>query len=378
MKINWPNTLFLILTPLAAILGTAYWLYSGQFNASTIYFAFIYLVLSGLAITVGYHRLFSHKAYDASPSVRFILSMLGASLFEGSILDWSTDHRDHHRFTDTERDPYNFQRGFWYAHIGWLIILEKDKRDYNNVNDLKADPMIVWQDKHFKKIATFMGFILPMLIASLWHDPLGGLFIAGALRITLNQHFTFCINSVCHCFGKLRYDDQGSARDHWLTAFFTYGEGYHNFHHKFPVDYRNGIRPFDFDPSKWVIYALYKLGLASNLKRISRRRIIQCRLAIEEKILREQVASESALAKSLSPLIEQARQSVLSTLARLESIESNMKKLKTKNVNSVKLRMKVFKHNCKLCKRELRDSLKAWREVIDQSLLQQHHVATQP
>lgn len=273
-KVNWTNTLFLILTPLVGIVGTILLVIFGNVHWPTWLLAGIFAIISGLSVTAGYHRLFSHVSYKAHWIVRLIFMLFGAGTFEGSVLEWCTDHRNHHRYTDTEKDPYNINQGFWYAHIGWLMLLDKNKRDFSNVADLAADPLLSFQNRFFVPLAVIMGFILPTGIAALWGDPLGGLIIAGALQITINHHSTFCINSVCHYFGKRTYSDRQSARDHWFTALFTFGEGFHNFHHQFALDYRNGIRAYDFDPTKWLIWGLSRIGLATDLKRVSADRIM--------------------------------------------------------------------------------------------------------
>lgn len=280
-KINWVNTVFLIATPIVGIVGTILLCSFGMVKWQTWVFFGVYLFITALAITAGYHRLFAHKAYEAHPVIAFIMTMLGASCFEGSVLEWTTDHRNHHRFVDTEKDPYNINQGFWHAHMGWLIFLDTSKRDFSNVEDLAASKIIRFQHKYFKECATLMGFIVPMLIGALWGNALAGLIIVGALRITFNHHTTFFINSLCHWSGKRPYSLTQTARDNWMTALVTMGEGFHNFHHQFPLDYRNGIRYFHYDPTKWIIFALSKLKLAHNLRRISDEKILAFRQGVE-------------------------------------------------------------------------------------------------
>jgi len=123
-----------------------------------------------------------------------------------------------------------------------------------------------FQHRYYLPLAMLVTFGLPMAIASFWGDPWGGLLIGGLTRIVINQHLTFAINSVCHSIGKQPYSDRHSARDNWVTALFTYGEGYHNFHHEFASDYRNGLRPYDWDPTKWLIYLLWKLRLVTEVR----------------------------------------------------------------------------------------------------------------
>ena len=271
--LNWTNIFFFSSLPLVAIMGTFFLCAYQKVSWQTWVLAASLMVLTGLSITAGYHRLFAHRTYQAVYPLRLVLLLLGAAAFEGSALEWCTDHRNHHRYTDTDKDPYSVKKGFWHAHMGWLFYLDAKKYDFSNVQDLMADKLVLLQNQYYLFVSIFMGFIMPTAIASLWGDPVGGLIIAGALRITLNHHLTFSINSVCHYFGKFTYSNKISARDNWLTSLFTYGEGFHNFHHQFPSDYRNGIRLYHYDPTKWLIKIFSYVGLARGLKRVSQARI---------------------------------------------------------------------------------------------------------
>src|SRR3989344_7912715 len=268
-RINWTNTLFLTLTPLIGLVGTILLVGHGSFHWGTLWLALGLMAASGISITGGYHRVFAHRSYQASWPVRFFFLMFGIGAFEGSVLEWCTDHRNHHLHTDTDKDPYNIKRGFWFAHIGWLLMLDPTQRDFNNVKDLKRDALVRFQHTYFVPLAIFMGFLLPMGIAALWGDPWGGLLIAGALRITAVQQTTFCINSVCHMFGKHDHAPEKSPRDNGMTALLTFGEGFHSFHHRFPVDYRNGFHFYHYDPTKWVIKLLSWVGLTKNLIKVN-------------------------------------------------------------------------------------------------------------
>ena len=279
-KINWVNTLFLIFTPLIGIVGTVLLCVFSLVHWPTWILAGSLCIITGISITAGYHRLFAHRSYKAKWPVRLFFALFGAATFQGSVLEWCTDHRKHHQHTDDlKEDPYSIKKGFWFAHIGWLFCLDTKTRDFRNIQDLKADPILRLQDRYFPIIGIAMGIIFPTAVAALWGDALSGLIIAAMLRITVVHHGTFFINSLCHILGKRKYSPNLSACDSWITAFFTFGEGYHNYHHSFPIDYRNGIRFYHYDPTKWVIRSLSFFKLTYDLKRVSRKNILHYQTA---------------------------------------------------------------------------------------------------
>jgi stearoyl-CoA desaturase (delta-9 desaturase) len=366
--INWTTTLFFTLTPLIALFGTIYTVSAHGLPSATLLLAFAFIIATGLAITAGYHRLFSHKTYKASWPIRLLYVLFGSAAFEGSVLEWCTDHRNHHLYTDQEKDPYNINKGLWYAHIGWIFTLDESKRDFSNVNDLMADPIVAFQHKYNIPLSIAMCFLLPMGIASLWGDAWGGLFIAGALRLTLNQHFTFCINSICHYFGKQTYSDRISARDNWLFSLFTYGEGFHNFHHQFAADYRNGVRLYHFDPSKWLIRGLSFIGLAHNLRRVDANLIIKYRLDMEEKRLRE---SNKYSAHHYEEVLLPIRTHITKLQTQIEKLKHEYQELKLSKLNYMKDQIEDYKksighyrQNLKDAKKEFKYALKTWKLIV--------------
>jgi stearoyl-CoA desaturase (delta-9 desaturase) len=206
------------------------------------------------------------------PVIRFLLLLFGAATFEESAMKWSSQHRQHHLFTDTEHDPYGVNKGFWHAHIGWILFW-RHRTNYSNVKDLRKSRLVVHQHEHHAWWSVGGGIVLPMLIGWWIGHPLGAFIMAVCLRIVIVLHSTFCVNSFAHTFGTKAYVPEQSACDNWLNALLTNGEGFHNFHHRFPVDYRNGIRWYHWDPSKWCIFLMSKAGLAWDLKRTSAQRI---------------------------------------------------------------------------------------------------------
>jgi stearoyl-CoA desaturase (delta-9 desaturase) len=294
-KIGWLNVIFLFVSPFVAFYGLWTWIKSGNFNINTIILTLIFITIIQVSITGGYHRLFSHRCYQATWPVRLFFLVFGAAAFEGSALMWSLDHRDHHNYVDDEeKDPYAITRGFFWAHFGWLLFKPvKGTRDKAKAGDLMRDPLVVWQDKYWLIVGIFAGYILPGLIALSWGDFFGGVFLAGFLRAVINHHSTFLINSLSHCVGQQTYSDTHSARDNLFTAFLTFGEGYHNYHHEFSSDYRNGPRYYDWDPTKWVIKGLSLVGLTSNLKTIPEEIIVRKRWQMREKRMMQKIAKDN-------------------------------------------------------------------------------------
>ena len=298
-KINWGNTIYLIISPIISALAVSYWFYKGWFNWETVVLFLVLTSLIEISITAGYHRLFSHRTYKANPIVSIFFLFFGAGALQSSALLWSLDHRVHHQFVDhKDKDPYSISRGFMWAHITWLFYKFDDQVKDIKPADLYQDKLVVFQDKYWGYIAVLSGFILPTLIAHFaWGDAFGGFFVAGVFRSVVNHHATFLINSVSHCIGKQTYSDTHSARDNWFTALLTFGEGYHNFHHEFPSDYRNGVRYYQYDPSKWLIYGLSLIGWTYDLKRVSHNLIERKRLAMTKKRAAQQLqlATESKI-----------------------------------------------------------------------------------
>ena len=269
-------TLALVLLPLTSIIGIPLYIYYNGIVWQEPIIFFIGWFLAGSGITMGYHRLFAHKAFKAKPALEWVLMLCGSMALQNTIVKWCSDHRRHHKKLDTIDDPYSITKGFFHAHIGW--ILKKGDDSIENISDLKKKSAVKFQDKYYWSVALFLSFGLPLLIGLLYGRPIGGLLWGGFLRVTLVHHFTFFINSLCHYLGKRDYEYNTTARDSWITAIFTFGEGYHNYHHKFQWDYRNGIKWYSFDPSKWIIKFLSFFKITYSLKKVSKQNILKARI----------------------------------------------------------------------------------------------------
>ncbi len=319
-RINWTSSLFLISTFFTAVIGTPWFIYSYGLDWFYVGLFFFFFLATGLSITLGYHRLFSHKAFKAGRSVRLTTLLFGACAFEDSALDWASDHREHHKNVDHEDDdPYSISRGFFWAHMGW-IFLKLYPRPLANVADLKKDPLVMWQHRYHRQIAMLMGLGLPTLLGALydgWVGALWGFLIGGVTRIVAVQHCTFFINSLCHTIGTRPYDGSTSARDSSIMALFTFGEGYHNYHHSFQHDYRNGVKPWQWDPTKWAIWTLSKLGLVSDLREVPAEKIVMAELREAQKHAEEHIAIVAKSGQDLGPALRAA-------YTKLEEISQNL------------------------------------------------------
>jgi len=258
--------LFLLLTPVVGIVGTALYSWLHGFHLWMPLLALGMYAAVGISICAGYHRFFSHKSYEASRPVQLFFAIFGAMAAQNSILWWSAGHRVHHQYIDRDWDPYNIKRGFWWAHILWIFHHHPPQDTEANTPDLLLNPIVMWQNRWYKVILIVGGFGLPAAIGAMFGDPVGGLLWGGFLRLVVIHHTTFFVNSLAHYLGKPTYNADVSARDNWLVALLTLGEGYHSFHHRFPADFRNGIRWYHWDPAKWFISALRATGLASDLR----------------------------------------------------------------------------------------------------------------
>ncbi len=315
-RVNWVNTVFLFVMTVLGVVAAPIYLWFHDAGAVVWGMFAFYMVATGLSITLGYHRLFSHLSFKAKWPVRFFTLVFGACAFENTVLNWASDHRRHHKHTDHEDDPYDITKGFLWAHIGWILFKLNAPKPLDNVKDLQKDRLVMWQQKFYIPIAFIVGLLLPAAIgywAGGWAGAMGGFLVAGALRVVLVQQSTFFINSLCHTIGSQPYSTRCSARDSWIMALFTYGEGYHNYHHEFQHDYRKGVQAWNFDPTKWVILLLAKVGLVSGLRKVPTSKIV----AAEMREAQRKAEAKLAESKEGEGFCEHAMAVVLEKMAKL-------------------------------------------------------------
>jgi stearoyl-CoA desaturase (Delta-9 desaturase) len=292
--INWATLIIIAALNLVAFVAIPwYGLANGFTTAAWIWFA-VFAIANGMSITAGYHRLWSHRSFNAHWSVRLPLMLFGTMALQNSILVWASNHRVHHQHVDdNERDPYSAKRGFWFSHIGWMLRDYPSARtDLSNVRDLQNDPLVAFQHKYYLPLVLATNFGFVFLAGWLSSDIWGVFLLAGVGRLVYSLHVTWFINSLAHAWGNQPYTDKNTARDNPILAFVTYGEGYHNFHHLYANDYRNGVRWWQWDPTKWLICGLSFVGLTKNLRRMPDVTIHQARLAMQFQKLEQKLESQ--------------------------------------------------------------------------------------
>ncbi|WP_040502876.1 acyl-CoA desaturase [Idiomarina xiamenensis] len=369
----WLNVILFTVTFLLAVLVTPWYGFSHGLSAGLWWAMLATVLFAGLSITAGYHRLWSHRAYDAHPIVR-VLWMIGGTLaLQNSILHWASDHREHHKHVDhDDHDPYSASRGFWFSHIGWMLRHYQANRyhDYGNVKDLQKDPIVMFQHRYYLPLVLVLNFGWPLLIGWLLNDVVGALLLVGVVRIVINHHTTFFINSLAHIWGGQPYTDRNSARDNGFLALLTYGEGYHNYHHIFSNDYRNGIRWWQFDPTKWLIRACSWLGLASNLKRCSGYQIEKAKLTMQFK--RYQARYEAKQPTTSQVVLERLQHDYEQVLQKLKAYYQARKVLldsKTARLRDhVHADIDQLKHQAQELRSAFQLHRKRWRAALAEQL----------
>jgi stearoyl-CoA desaturase (Delta-9 desaturase) len=269
--------------PVLCLLIVAWQVWGDWLGWNDIFVFLIMYVITALGITVGFHRLFTHRSFKAKPAVRAVLAVLGSAAIEGPVISWVADHRKHHAFSDQPGDPHSPHvdhgsgwrgaiKGLTHAHVGWLFLHTHRGRRTRYAPDLIADPVVSRVDRHFVACVVaglLASFGLGWAFGGTLRDGFTGLLWGGAVRVLVCHHATFSINSLCHFFGTRRFATRDESRNLLWLAPLTMGEAWHNNHHAFPTSAAHGLRRWEIDPSAWVINALEKLGLAWDVVRIS-------------------------------------------------------------------------------------------------------------
>lgn len=358
---NWGVVIFLI-TYQVILLGTlpVYFMYTLP-SVGVVIASVVLLYLTGLSITGGYHRLYSHRTYKTHPFIEGIILFFASMAGQGSALRWSFDHRLHHAYVDTDKDPYSIKKGFWYAHCGWL--LDKPKEiDPKVVPDLFANKLVMFQHRYAVLLMVFTNVIAFFVVGGLFNDYWGAFFIACWTRLFALHHFTWFINSLAHTWGDKPFCTEQTAVDNYIISLLTFGEGYHNYHHTYANDYRNGIRWYHFDPTKWLIWTLNKMGLAHNLKRMDSL-TIKKRIVTERKSLLIERIKEAWNVKKdeLECKVNEISERILEEITAFIQLSEKYREMKRQKPE--RLLLKEMRSELKKLKKNIREDWKLWKEL---------------
>lgn len=332
MKANWKVFSVLIAYPLfLVLLGLHYFLAYGLSKSVILFFICGYYV-SNITVGVAIHRMWSHNAFKTSKVVEFIFALLSAYTLQGPVLAWASDHYRHHTYTDTDKDPHSPSKfrskflGFLWSHIGWMLFSESTKSiDRVTLVKLGRNKILIWQLKYYWYIAGFMSVVVPVFLGYVLSGTLFGGYVAFVfigLGRALQQQMTFCVNSLCHFVGTKKYQN-GTAGDIWWMALFLLGENWHNFHHAFPSDYRNGAKWYQFDVHKWIIFVMSKIGLAWDLD-------VTPLFRIEAKVSETAAGFNKSMSQQFSNIKDKLLQIVNNVSSKLKELDNSSYDVKNK------------------------------------------------
>ncbi len=330
---------------------------------------FLLFMASGLSITGGYHRFFSHRCYKTNAVIETLLLFFGAMAVQGSALRWAFDHRQHHAYVDTDKDPYSINRGFWYAHFIWFFDRPADI-DPKLASDLLNNKRVMFQHKYYGTCAIVTNFLMIGLVGLLCHNFLAAFIFAGLFRLFLLHHFTWFINSLAHTWGAKTYSKEHTAVDNYLISLVTFGEGYHNYHHTFCSDYRNGVRWFHFDPTKWMIWSLSKLGLAKGLKTVEIFKMKEKQILYDKKYLHKKLKQLiDGNQKLIEEKVSNMSQLLLDTLTKIRELSATYGRLKNNLKEAAPMEeLEVISKEIQLLKKQFELDWKSWIKLSTQIL----------
>jgi len=267
-----------VIVPFVGVLVAIYGLWGWGFSWTELIILAVMCTATGLGITIGYHRLFTHQSFETTGCIKFLLGVLGSMAVEGPLLRWVATHRRHHQHSDGHDDPHSPHRfgsgtrsvlaGWWHAHIGWIFKPSAPGLD-RYIGDLQQDRTL-WHVNRLFGAWVALGLLIPAvaggLITGTWRGALLGFLWGGLVRVFLVHHTTWSINSVCHLWGMRPFQTRDMSRNNILFGVFGLGEGWHNNHHAFPTSARHGLRWWQLDVSYGIICLLQRLGLAWNVR----------------------------------------------------------------------------------------------------------------
>ena len=278
-----------VIIPIAGLVVGLWLLWGTHFNWVYLGLLVGMYLLTGFGITIGYHRLFTHRSFKTPRWFAAVLAIMGSMAVEGSVLHWVAVHRKHHQHSDDHDDPHSPHacggglvgtlKGMWHAHIGWSLGKKKDENLAHYVHDLRKDRVLTWVSRLFPAWV-LISFILPAALGGLltmsWMGVLLGFLWGGLIRVLLVHHATWSINSVCHLWGSRPFKSNDESRNNPIFGILALGEGWHNNHHAFPTSARHGLAWWQIDLSYLLILGMTKIGLASQVK-LPSRDTMECR-----------------------------------------------------------------------------------------------------
>lgn len=368
---------FIVLIPYPILIIACVIAYCMNMNAGwkEVSIAMIAYYGSNIAVGIGLHRLWAHSSYKAKSWFHYLLAFFSAGCLQGPALVWASDHRFHHAYADGDLDPHtplkyksSKLKGFFWAHIGWMLIKEDKKAqvDRLTLKTLARNKALTWQMHNYWQLAVFMNVIPPILLGfaifgniSL-HAGFAGFLFVGLGR-ALQQQMTFCVNSLCHFIGKKKYTND-SSYDIWWLAPLLLGENWHNFHHAFGKDYRNGHKFYHFDVHKWIIWLLSKVGIASDLVITSDERIAAKQADLIEVLWKEDVIS---VKNKATQLVESISERLSKIHSFIDAAVSNQQEKHQKIAEALQSTGMISKISRSMSKQELENTLKKLHAKLD-------------
>ena len=359
--IDWGNTLFILGYHLALMIGLPFYYHSHSPAKGLYLVAALLVYLPGLAISIGYHRLYSHKTFKTHPVIETILLFFGSLATQGSAIKWGFEHRHHHAYVDTDKDPYSIKKGFLFAHILWMFKKAKPI-DKKVVADLYANKLLAFQHRFYAPIMLITNILVTLLLGYLFNDYLGSLIICWGIRLFFLHHFTWFINSAAHTWGSQSISKEHSAVNNYILSFFTFGEGYHNYHHTFANDYRVGARWYQFDPGKWIIWLLSRFHLTRDLKRANYYRVKEKMLKVRTEEIKKMIKnSMPTQAHILEKKVEAGIQKIQDQIQEIRSLITKYQIYKKDRMSSEKIRS--LKLKIKEAKKGIKRECKEWNSL---------------
>lgn len=347
-RVNWIAAGILIGLPIFVVLGVIFYGFIWNIGLKEAVLGISAYYICNISVGLGFHRLWSHASYKAHPVLEAILMVTTAFCLQGPVLAWVSDHKFHHAYADGDLDPHTpVKKGFWWAHIKWMILGETTRRhiDIMTLKTLGRNKLLMWQFKYYWQFATFLNVVVTAIIGYIAfgfsaRGIVAGMFFMGLGRF-LQQQATFCVNSVLHTFGTRKYSNDSSTDLPWMFILLL-GENWHNYHHAFQKDYRNGHKWYQLDVHKWLIWGLSKVGLASDLVRTPEVRI-QARVeefqklnnSLKQSSLEKIEAKARLIAGTASSRLSELEKTAVSWANSINEINDNIKQELRKRLDQV-------------------------------------------